>query len=697
VKIIRRTDMRALIVDDIEEGRYLLQSLLVGNGYEVETATNGAEAFEKIKTQTFDLIVSDILMPVMDGFQLCRKVKTDETLCRIPFIIYTATYTGPKDEALAKKIGANKFIVKPCEPDVLIEIIQDTTMPADCKNLELIPGSMHEEEILKLYNERLVRKLEDKMLQLEQEIQIRQKTEEELRKANSFLDSIIENIPDMLFLKDADELRFVSLNKAGENLLGYSRDELFGKNDYDFFPKDQADFFTQQDRTVLEKKEIIDIPEEEILTRSKEKRILHTKKVPIFDSEGNPMYLLGISEDITDLKMAREESIRLNAQLLQAQKLESIGNLAGGIAHDFNNILSSIIGFTEIVLDDVQKGSIVEDDLQEVYKAGKRAKDLVKQILTIARKSDEEIKPVKVKTIVEEALTFLRSSIPTSIEIQQRIKSESYIMGNPTQLHQILMNLCTNAMHAMEESGGLMKVLLEDIRFEEYDSTQELNVKPGDYVKLSVSDTGSGISPKVIGSIFDPYFTTKEPGEGTGLGLALVHGIVEKYGGDIEVLSELGKGSRFSIYLPILKTRQNCDPYVKEDLPTGSERILFVDDEVSIAKMCSQMLKRFGYSVTYHTNSIEALKLFQEKPDDFDIVITDMTMSNMTGDKLAVELMKIRQDIPVILCTGYSKKMSDKTASDIGIKAFAYKPVDKADLVKIVRKVLDEAKGINQP
>jgi PAS domain S-box-containing protein len=688
--------MRALIVDDTEESRYLLQSLLIGNGYEVETAVNGSEALEKIKTGVFDLIISDILMPVMDGFELCRKVKTDENLRYIPFIFYTATYTGPKDEAFAKKIGANQFIVKPCEPDVLIETIQNAIITADDKNVELDPAPMPEGEILKLYNERLVRKLEQKMLELEEEIQARRETEDELRKTNSFLDSIIENIPDMIFLKDADELRFVSFNKAGEDLLGYSRDQLLGKNDYDFFPKEQADFFKEQDRKVLRRKEVLDIPEEMVLTRNKGERILHTKKVPIMDAEGDPMYLLGISEDITNLKKSEAERQQLNSQLLQAQKLESIGNLAGGIAHDFNNILSSIIGFTEIALDDIPTGSNVEDSLQEVYKAGKRAKELVKQILTIARKSDEEIKPIHAKTIVKEALKFLRSSIPTTIEIQQQIASESSIMGNPTQFHQILMNLCTNAAHAMEENGGLLKVDLEDVRLEKCDFIQGLGVPPGEYIRLSVSDTGSGMSPEVIGSIFDPYYTTKGPGEGTGLGLALVHGIVEKYGGKIEVSSELGQGSIFSIYLPIIKTHQNCDPYVKEDLPTGSERILFVDDEGAIAKMGSQMLERLGYSVTYQTSSIEALKLFHEKPDDFDLVITDMTMSNMPGDKLAAELMKIRQNIPVILCTGYSKKMSDKAASDIGIKAFAYKPVGKADLAKTVRKVLDEAKGNNQ-
>ena len=397
--------------------------------------------------------------------------------------------------------------------------------------------------------------------------------------------------------------------------------------------------------------------------------------------------------EIHTREMAEAERKDMQNQLFQAQKIESIGTLAGGIAHDFNNILSSIIGFTEIALDDVAKGSNVEDNLQEVYKAGQRAKDLVKQILTIARKSDEEIKPILVKPIIKEALKFIRSSIPTTIDIQQNIPSESSIMGNPTQLHQIIMNLCTNAAHAMEESGGLLKVDLEDIRFEKYEILQGQHLKPGEYIKLRISDTGTGIAPDVIGAIFDPYYTSKEPGEGTGLGLALVHSIVKKYGGIIEVSSELGRGSVFSIYLPTTKMNQTNQPYTKEDLPIGSERILFIDDEAAIAKIGSQHLEKLGYSVTAMTSSKKALNLFQSNAYAFDLVLTDMTMPGLTGDKLADELIKIRQDIPVIVCTGYNKRISVQTATKIGIKALVYKPLDRAELAKTVRKVLDEVKG----
>ncbi len=401
----------------------------------------------------------------------------------------------------------------------------------------------------------------------------------------------------------------------------------------------------------------------------------------MFNEQGEVTAYQAIGEDITDLK-------KIEVQLQQAQKMESIGNLAGGIAHDFNNILSSVIGFTELAMDGVAKGSQLEDNLQEVYTAGKRARDLVKQILTFARQTDEEIKPVKVKTVAKEALKLLRASIPTTIEIKQKIESDSLIMGDSTQVHQVFMNLCTNAAHAMQDHGGVLEVGLTDIEVDAKRKTAA-TLKSGAYIKLWVSDTGPGITPDIIESIFEPYFTTKEVGEGTGMGLAMVHGIVERHGGKITLESELGRGTLFSIYLPIIRKHPADQSFVQESLPSGTERILFVDDELPIAKMGSQILERLGYQVTVCTSSVEALALFRSKPDDFDLVITDMTMPNMTGDKLAIELIRIRSNISVVLFTGYSKKISDEWALGIGIKAFAYKPLVKADLAKTVRKVLD--------
>jgi len=429
----------------------------------------------------------------------------------------------------------------------------------------------------------------------------------------------------------------------------------------------------------------------ELMGKKGKKIFVEVREAPILKN-GKTVAIVGSLTDITDRKMAEQETAKLQSQLIQSQKLESIGTLAGGIAHDFNNILSSIIGFTELALDDAPKGTSQEDNLQEVCTAAKRARDLVKQILAFASQSDEDRKPIRVDAIAKEVIKLVRSTIPTTIEIKENIESDSLIMGNATQVHQLLMNLCTNAAHAMEDVGGILEVRSTDVELNEQSSLPLLRLKSGNYMKITVSDTGHGIPQDILGSIFEPYFTTKGPGEGTGMGLAMVHGIVESYGGQITVDSALGEGTTFKIYLPITRKKGIQRQYEPEQLPTGTEKILFVDDEAPIAKMGSQSLERLGYSVTTRTSSVEALELFRSKFGDFDLVITDMTMPNMAGDKLAVELIKIRSDIPVIICTGYSKKISDESVAEIGIKAFAYKPVVKADLAKTVRKVLDEAK-----
>jgi signal transduction histidine kinase/CheY-like chemotaxis protein/PAS domain-containing protein len=417
-------------------------------------------------------------------------------------------------------------------------------------------------------------------------------------------------------------------------------------------------------------------------------RNYRVSNLPISHEDGT-VSKMTIFRDTTDYLIARSEKEKVERELRQAQKLESIGTLAGGIAHDFNNILSSILGYTELALEDVEKNSVVENNLQEVYNAGNRAKNLVKQILAFARQSGDEIKPIQVDVITKEVLKLIRSSIPTTIEIKQTIESNALVMGNSTQIHQILMNLCTNAAHAMEEEGGILEVGLKDAFIDKNNMIKNLELRPGNYLEMKVSDTGVGISENDIESIFEPYFTTKGPGEGTGMGLAMVYGIIETYGGTISVDSNFGQGTVFTIYLPTTKRSKELRPYESGDLPCGSERILLVDDEAPIANIGSQVLKRLGYNVSIRTSSLEALELFSSKPNDFDLVITDMTMPNMTGDILSKEMMDIRPDIPIILCTGYSKRISEGRVNDIGIKAFAYKPFVKADLAKTVRKVLD--------
>lgn len=349
------------------------------------------------------------------------------------------------------------------------------------------------------------------------------------------------------------------------------------------------------------------------------------------------------------------------------------------------------LGYTELALNEVEKCSPMAEKLQGIYAGGLRAKEIVKQILTFARQSDEKVKPIRVDIILLEALKLIRPSTPTTIEIQQKIESSSLIMGNATQIHQIMINLCTNAAHAMQENGGIMEVSLKDVFLKEDNENIPKGFKKGKNIELIISDTGCGIKPEYINSIFDPYFTTKETGKGTGMGLAMVRGIIDSYNGTITVESSPAiKTTAFTIYLPVT-SNQGSSIASGTDAPfRGKETILLVDDEPSIVHVGSRILENLGYKVTSRTSSLEALELFRAKPDKFSLVITDMTMPHMTGDKFSIELKKIREDIPIILCTGYSNKMSADIAQDIGINAFTYKPLCQKDLARTVREVLDK-------
>lgn len=396
--------------------------------------------------------------------------------------------------------------------------------------------------------------------------------------------------------------------------------------------------------------------------------------------------------DITQIKKMEEE-------LRQTHKMEAIGGLAGGIAHDFNNILSSVLGYAELALDDVTPDTRLEGHLQEIYLAGTRAVTLVRQILTFARQGDEATVAIRVKPVVEEALKLIRSSIPSTVEITRDIESESRILGNETQVHQILMNLCTNAASAMEGDGGVLDVKLFDTALGYGGTPVPVSLLPGNYLTLRVADTGCGIPAEVKSSIFEPFFTTKGPGEGTGMGLAMVHGIVKKWGGEIKVEDNIPRGAVFTVYLPVTEAdREEPEPPSDDGiLPTGGERILVVDDEPPIARMIGKILGRLGYTAVIRTDSVEALELFRSGPEHFDLVMTDMTMPGMTGELLAEELLRIRPGLPVILCTGYSTRLSEEALEEMGVKAFMIKPIVKKELARVVRRLLDEAgKGIEK-
>lgn len=401
--------------------------------------------------------------------------------------------------------------------------------------------------------------------------------------------------------------------------------------------------------------------------------------------------LAALRNETEEHRLAEEKRQQLELRLLESKKMESIGTLAGGIAHDFNNLLAAIFGYTDIIKHDLPKDSNTQDDLDQIKKAGERAKELVKQILTFSREGDghDEMRPLFCHTVLAEALDLLKVTIPSSVEIQQDIKKcRHQVFGNPTQLYRLLMNLCTNAVQAMKEKG-VLNISLQETRITADDSFLSLGLCPGDFIELSVADNGPGMDQAIINRIFDPFFTTKEVGQGTGMGLSVVHGLVEKHGGRITVESEPGKGSTFVVLLPAWKGEHVKETITVKPIPTGNERILFVDDEMMLVRMGKRMLEQLGYQVTSTTSSLEALEAFKSQPDKFDLVITDQSMPRMSGDELVAKLLAIKPDIPIILCTGYSSIIDEKSAAEIGVKAFLVKPLEKNEFAVTIRKVLD--------
>jgi PAS domain S-box-containing protein len=526
---------------------------------------------------------------------------------------------------------------------------------------------------------------------LQDDIVAQKKIEKSLRESEEKYRAIFENAVEGFF-QSTPEGRFISVNPAFARMFGYSSPEDVLETIVDI----EKQFYVHAvDRERYQ--QAIDatgvIENFEFMAKQKDGTPLWicNNTRCYFDEDGKVIRYEGTVTDIQSRKVAEKEQERLQLQLVKAQKMESIGNLAGGIAHDFNNILSAIMGYTELSLIDAEKGSALEKNLTGVRKASERARDLVKQILAFARQTDEQFNPVHVKSIAQEALKFIRSTIPSTIEVRQSLESDSLIRGNSTHINQIFMNICTNAAHSMEAFGGVLEVALRDVELSVTSSLVLSGLQPGNYLQIIISDTGEGIKPEIAEHIFEPYFTTKNIGEGTGMGLAIVHGIVEAYGGRIELKSVEHEGATFFVYLPISKEMSASAIPVKSDvLPKGNEAILFVDDEAAITTTTGRMLELLGYRVTVQTDSISALELFRSSAGAFDLVITDMNMPFMTGDVLATKIRATRPDIPVILCTGFSKKITEQVLVKSGVYSCINKPVSKTELAHAVREALDK-------
>ncbi|MGD1972558.1 MAG: cache domain-containing protein [Desulfobacterales bacterium] len=515
-------------------------------------------------------------------------------------------------------------------------------------------------------------------------IQQRNRAEAALRSSERNYRQLVQSANCIIIRMDTKG-QVIFFNNYAQNFFGYREEEIIGKNVVGtIVPYTDSSGFDLsamiKDIGVNPERNVYN--ENENVRRNGELvRVAWMNKV-IYDEEGRIREILTVGIDVTEKR-------ELEKRLAQAQKMEAIGTLAGGIAHDFNNILSAIIGYTELSLLDIPKGDPKQNNLIQVLKAGGRAKELVQQILTFSRRGENELHPVKVNLIVNEAIKLLRASLPSTIQIRHKIESNLTVLSNATNIHQILMNLCTNSSYAMQEGGGILEINLSDENLDANFAGQHPDVQPGKFIKLTVSDTGCGMSPEVSRRIFDPFFTTKKVGQGTGMGLSVVHGIVKSHGGVIIVDSLPGQGTTFNLYLPVIEAQSSTPEDSVQLMVTGTEHILFVDDEDFQADLGRRLLARLGYRVTARTDSLEALALFRQTPDDFDLVITDMTMPAMTGDMLAAKIVSIRPDIPVIVCTGYSEKIDKELIKNIGIKELAMKPLAMKDIAEMIRRVLD--------
>ncbi len=503
--------------------------------------------------------------------------------------------------------------------------------------------------------------------------------EERLHALNAFLDSIIENIPDMVFVKDAASLKFERLNRAGEELLGRPRHKVIGKTNYELFPQQEADFFTQMDRTVLQGRTLADVVEESVPTPRGE-RILRTKKIPLLDERGEPRYLLGIAEDITERRV-------LEDRLRQAQKMEAVGQLAGGVAHDFNNLLTVILGNVGLSLTELPAEHPCREFLTAAEQAAQRAAALTRQLLGFSRRTHLEAEPINVNTCVEETVRLLRRTFDPRITLQVDLQTDLWqILADPGQMSQVLMNLCLNARDAMPV-GGLLVLATANVTLTQAGSTYES--RPGDFVRLEVRDTGRGMPPEVQQHLFEPFFTTKEVGKGTGLGLAMVFGIVREHGGWIEWHSEIDQGTCFAVYLPRLAdTPRRPQPTELDQTRGGRETILLVDDQEMILRLGRQILTGYGYRVIAARDGEEAVTLYRERQRQIDLVILDLAMPRLSGPDALRALREMNPAVRVLISSG-NDNGSESADAPHGALGSVAKPYQPRELARAVRAALD--------
>lgn len=798
---------RILIADDNAENLYMIETLLKGNGYEVLSAKNGAEALELALKNPPDIIVTDILMPVMDGFALCRQWKSDDLLKRIPFVFYTATYTEAKDEEFALSLGAERFIVKPQKPELLLNDIK--AVLEECKTCFVEHPLGEEMEFFRQYNEVLFRKLEKKISDLEHtnqalseseerfkgmfkqspiayqsldehgryiyandrlckllgysldelvghsfgniwssetralfpekfaefkknlnvqaELQLSRKNGElmeahiegriqkdingrfirthcilfditEMKRIENSLKAsvlqmtaILNNIPDIAWLKDT-ESRFIAVNAAFGDASGLSPQDHVGKTDLDIWPEDLANLYRKDDAEVMRSKRSIRV-EERLVDYNGKEYWIETIKSPVFDSNGVVTGTTGIARDINDRKLSEAEKALLEEQLRQAQKMEAIGQLSGGIAHDFNNMLTAVIGYSSLALMEMSDDDPNRHNIDHILMAANKAAALTQSLLAFSRKQVINLVRVNLNDVLLNFRKFLLRLIREDIELKFRCTAEELpVMLDHGQLEQVLMNLATNARDAMPKGGDVViETSLIDLD-QQFVNTHGFG-DAGKYALVSVTDTGMGMTESVRQKIFEPFFTTKEEGKGTGLGLAMVYGIVKQHKGSIDVYSEPGIGTTFKIYLPLDRTSSEAEPQKVEEQPPlrgGNETILVAEDDVALRALAVTVLRHYGYRVIEAVDGMDALTKVMENKNSIDLVLLDGIMPKMNGKIAWQEIKALNPGIKAIFMSGYAEDVFTKDGIPEGEAIFIQKPLPPSVLIRKIREVLDK-------
>ncbi|MFO7751527.1 MAG: response regulator [Desulfobacteraceae bacterium] len=503
------------------------------------------------------------------------------------------------------------------------------------------------------------------------------------------LQLLMDNLPVRIAYVDSNQC-YGFVNQAYEKAFNLSRENISGRSVKEIMGRDNYARMKPYINDALSGRPIR--YEGEFLGPDGRNTWLEVNFLPDIDTGGNVLGFYDLTHDLTDRKQAEEKLRQNEKQLQQTQKIEAIGTLAGGIAHDFNNILSGIFGFSQLAKSHINNPEKAAECMDQVMGAAQKAADLVQQILTFSRKSEHQKYPLHMHGLIKEALKLIRSSIPATIEIKESVNTDAKILADPTNIHQVIMNLCTNGYHAMEETGGTLTVNLSKTEVSRPDFPAGSGPSPGNYLVLEISDTGEGIHPDIMEKIFEPYFTTKGKGKGTGLGLAMVMGIVKDHNGHITVDSRVGKGTRFKLYFPVVEEgleHSSSGGERENDIKRGDEHLLMVDDEETILTSAKALLADYGYTVATFTDPASAFEIFENAPLRFDLVITDMTMPHMTGVEFAHRILALKPDLPIILCTGHHDRVNRETALAEGFSEFLEKPVLTEKLVRVIRRLLD--------